>query len=51
MPATIELDNGATYTKKQIQMMFSVQIDSIRNHVLPTDKGRLEKWLSEHDEH
>lgn len=51
MPVTITLDNGATYTKKQIQMMFSVQIDSIKNHVVPADKGRLERWLSENNEH
>ena len=51
MPVTITLDNGATYTKKQIQMMFSLQIDSIKNHVVPADKGRLERWLSENNEH
>lgn len=51
MPVTITLDNGATYTKKQIQMMFSIQIDSVKNHVVPADKGRLERWLSENNEH
>ncbi len=50
MPVTITLDNGAAYTKKQIQTMFSIQIDSIRNHVLPADRGRFEKWISENND-
>ncbi len=44
---TVKTKSGIVYTKKQIQSMFSIQVDSVLNQCDEVNKEIVEKWINE----
>lgn len=47
----ITLENGISYTKEQVRIMFENQIKTISQQVIPADRRKLKRWLVEGNEH